>query len=292
MASFMKQRLIGAIVLISLGIIFIPMLLTGRGNVTTGESASNVPPKPTYEIKAPAVLPLEEQDDQGPAMAPVHDDEGQAEEQATMASTQSVDQGAAAGEQQDDDQRKQTGGTDTSDKGANADIATASSTPQQTQTSASAEKSSPPVSGAKASGTKAGDAKAGDTKDQSTKAVTAKTTTTTKAQQPEKTASSKPATTTKKPVPVEETTKATTKPVVSGWVVQLGSFSVEKNALILRDKLRSNGHASFVERYKHDGKTSYRVRVGPEQTRELAEQLKSRLKKETQLNGLVMSFPK
>jgi DedD protein len=280
-ASFMKQRLIGAIVLISLGIIFIPMLLTGRGNVTTGESASNVPPKPTYEIKAPAVLPLEDQDDQGPAMAPVHVDEGQDNEQTTMASTEAstepADQGAAADEQEGNSQDQPAGGTDTTEVDTDTTAAAVSSKPRQTQTTASADESQPPASKSKAS----------DTKDQSAKAVEAP-----KGQQPVKTASSKPAVTAKEPAPVNKTVKATTKPVVSGWVVQLGSFSVEKNALKLRNKLRNNGHASFVEQYKHDGKTSYRVRVGPEQTRELAEQLKTRLKDETKLNGLVMSFPK
>ena len=71
----------------------------------------------------------------------------------------------------------------------------------------------------------------------------------------------------------------------------MGSFSVEKNAIKLRDKLRKNGHASFVEAYKRNGKTSYRVRVGPELTRELAGELKSQLKKETKIDGLVMAFP-
>lgn len=280
MASFMKQRLIGAIVLVSLGIIFIPMLLTGRGNVTTGESASNVPPKPTYEIKAPAVLPLEDQDEQGPAMAPVHDDqddEGQDTEQATMASTEPPDQGVSGGEQVDDSQGKQSDGADSAGADSDTTAAIAASKPQQTQTTDNTGESQTPVS----------DTQAGDSKDQTAKAATATTT-----QQPVATASSRPAVPAKQPAPVKPTVKADTKPVVSGWVVQLGSFSVEKNALKLRDKLRNNGHASFVEQYKHDGKTSYRVRVGPEQTRELANQLKTRLKKETHLNGLVMSFPK
>ena len=107
--------------------------------------------------------------------------------------------------------------------------------------------------------------------------------------------------TTEQKTAVEPVTKATTtakveiakpkQPIVSGWVVQLGSFSVEKNAIKLRDKLRKNGHASFVESYERDNKTSYRVRVGPELTRELANKLKIQLKKETKIDGLVMAFP-
>lgn len=270
MASFMKQRLIGAIVLISLGIIFIPMLLTGRGNVTTGESTSNVPPKPTYEIKAPAVLPLEDQDEQGPAMAPMHDDEGRDAEQATMASTEPANANRG----------KQSDGDDSASANTDTTAVSTPTKPQQSQATASASESQPP----------ARESKTSDTKDQS--AQSAKAVAAAKAQQPVKTASSKPAVAAQEPAPIKQPVKAAAKPVVSGWVVQLGSFSVEKNALKLRDKLRNSGHASFVEQYKHDGKTSYRVRVGPEQTRELAEQLKTRLKNETTLNGLVMSFPK
>ena len=85
--------------------------------------------------------------------------------------------------------------------------------------------------------------------------------------------------------------KATKAPIVSGWVVQLGSFSVERNAKKLRDRLRKKGHASFVEEYTRNAKTSYRVRVGPELTRDLANSLKQKLKTETKIEGLVITFP-
>ena len=87
---------------------------------------------------------------------------------------------------------------------------------------------------------------------------------------------------------VAETAK---KPIVSGWAVQLGSFSVQKNALKLRDSLRKKGYASFVEELTKNGKTSYRVRVGPELTRELADELKKKLKTETKIDGFVVMFP-
>ena len=94
-----------------------------------------------------------------------------------------------------------------------------------------------------------------------------------------------------KPAAAPDATTATKKPVVSGWAVQLGSFSVQKNALKLRDSLRKKGYASFVEEYTSNGKTSYRVRVGPELTRELASELKKKLKAETKLDGFVVEFP-
>ena len=272
MASLLKQRLIGAIVLISLGIIFIPMLLTGRGNLFTEEPESNVPPKPMYEIQAPGVVPLEKRSAAEPTMQPVIDDQasastaqelGKSPEASVAAKT--ADNGSA--------EDKTESGSESADTGSEA---------MKSET-AKAEKSDT------ASKTESAPQKAVSTE--------TKTSVATKSAAPK---SSKPIAEKPAAVPTKSDKPATTakletssanKPAVSGWVVQLGSFSVEKNALKLRDQLRKNGHASFVEAYKHDGKTSYRVRVGPELTRELAEQLKIRLKKETKLSGLIISFP-
>jgi len=74
------------------------------------------------------------------------------------------------------------------------------------------------------------------------------------------------------------------------WVVQVGSFSSDGNANALRDKLRKQGFVSFVEAIKGDNAVSYRVRVGPELSREKAEQLQQRLKAATKLNGIVLSY--
>ena len=78
---------------------------------------------------------------------------------------------------------------------------------------------------------------------------------------------------------------------MSGWVVQVGSFSDSKNARALRDKLRQQGYASFVEDIKSKSGRVYRVRVGPELTRQAAEQLQQRLTKKAGLTGLVQAYP-
>ena len=74
---------------------------------------------------------------------------------------------------------------------------------------------------------------------------------------------------------------------VSGWVVQVGSFSSQSNAMALRDKLRGNGFNTFVERVDGDN-TVYRVRVGPEIKKAQAQTVKERLKEKMALDGLVM----
>ena len=78
----------------------------------------------------------------------------------------------------------------------------------------------------------------------------------------------------------------------TAWVVQVGSFSSAKNAHALRDKLRKLGHATFVEAMKGKaGKSVYRVRVGPEVRRDLAEKLQQQLARDAKLKGIVLRYP-
>ncbi|VAW89000.1 hypothetical protein MNBD_GAMMA18-2192 [hydrothermal vent metagenome] len=74
---------------------------------------------------------------------------------------------------------------------------------------------------------------------------------------------------------------------VSGWVVQVGSFSSQSNAMALRDKLEASGFNTFVERV--DGNNIvYRVRVGPEIKKAQAQVVKAALKEKMALDGLVI----
>lgn len=75
------------------------------------------------------------------------------------------------------------------------------------------------------------------------------------------------------------------------WALQVGSFSKKNNALALQEKLRGKKHNAFVDRIIHNNKAVYRVRVGPEATKEKAEALKKKLEKEMKLSGLVVKHP-
>lgn len=98
------------------------------------------------------------------------------------------------------------------------------------------------------------------------------------------------------PVPVTEV-KASPKAVVaklasqSQWIIQLGSFSQRANAQALRDKLINRGYKSFVESSGQGSSQVYRVRVGPESSRESAEAIRIKLKSREKRNGLVMGYP-
>lgn len=74
----------------------------------------------------------------------------------------------------------------------------------------------------------------------------------------------------------------------AAWVVQVGSFSQSTNALTLRNKLRKKGFTAFVEKLKTEGKTIYRVRIGPELQRANAEKQQKRLQRIMGMKGIVM----
>ncbi len=72
------------------------------------------------------------------------------------------------------------------------------------------------------------------------------------------------------------------------WMVQLGSFSKENNARALRDRLRGRQYAAHLDRVEGKNGAIWRVRVGPELSRERAEKLRRVLEQETGLKGLVI----
>ncbi len=187
----LKQRLMGAVVLVSLAVIFIPMILPGGGELSNSIEGSNVPAPPDYRFPAAKSTP------KAPAMAaappvPLKGD-------STLVRT-------------------------TSEKAGDIPLPDVS------------EKAPP-----------------------------------------------KPA----KSVKPASSTASSGKDVVA-WVVQVGSFSKQRNAQLLRDKLRKQGYASFMERVDGKQRTTYRVRVGPELTRALAVKLQKRLAKKQKLKDTVV----
>lgn len=62
------------------------------------------------------------------------------------------------------------------------------------------------------------------------------------------------------------------------WVVQAGSFSQQENANDLRDELIGQGFNAFVESSDTDGQTLYRVRIGPQSSRSQGESTLARLR--------------
>jgi len=83
---------------------------------------------------------------------------------------------------------------------------------------------------------------------------------------------------TAKPVaPAAVESKPATAPAESRWVVQLGSFSQRDKAEQLINNLKNQGFGGFIHSVQIDGKTLYRVRVGPELDRKRAETIKNKI---------------
>lgn len=180
----LKQRLIGAIVLVSLGVIFIPMLLKGPDTLDTPIITSNIPAKPDRKTEVIPLKPLPPRPEQAPITSlPVEQD------------TRAV--------------------------------------------KLEAEKSEAPVN--------------------------------------------KPA----EPATKEAQAKSLA-PDLSGWVVQVGSFSRKANALSLQDRLRNKGYTSYVEAYQAKSGTRYRVRVGPELSEEKSKATAASLKRDMGIDGFVL----
>jgi len=78
---------------------------------------------------------------------------------------------------------------------------------------------------------------------------------------------------------------------LGNWVVQMASFSSEQNALRLRDRLRKAGFVTQVEKVLVDGKTHFRVRVGPYLERAEAERDRKKMADTVKLNGRVLAYP-
>ncbi|WP_203141080.1 SPOR domain-containing protein [Marinobacter mangrovi] len=219
----LKQRIVGALVLISLAVIFVPMLFDEPHTERT-----------TQQIKLPEepAFPKVDIQDQGGQSPVTTGSEGASQESAPAYSIEEQPEAAAptvTSPQQDG----------------------AMTEPQQT---ASAPEPSP---------------------------------------EPAPTSSSEPASQVatapqqSEPEPADE---AEFKQTMKGaWLVQLGSFGNQKNALRLRDEVRDKGYAAYTESVKRGDLTLTRVFSGPFVSEDEANSAKSQLDKAFKLNSLVMS---
>jgi DedD protein len=73
------------------------------------------------------------------------------------------------------------------------------------------------------------------------------------------------------------------------WVVQVGSFAEEANAAELSARLREAGFTAFVELVSDASGTAWKVKIGPVIERQSAVQLAAELKQKLAIDGLVMS---
>ena len=255
MDIILKQRLVGAIVLISLGVIFIPMLLTGKGDSGSGKMDSNIPATPNYQLRKPALIIPE------PDIVPAHDTS------ASTAKDTSVDTAAHTSPGTLASTTPKSGSTSALQQAVTVTL------PESTHKSQSAAPT--------------------QTKPQASSKAAAKAPLSAQPHSTTPSTSTPTVSTAKKVATKTTNNKTAAKPAaaVTGWVVQVGSFEQRANANQLRDKLRHKGFAAFVEPRKDSHDKVYRVRVGPELKRPTAEDLQKKLLKQEKLKGIVMQYP-
>lgn len=89
-----------------------------------------------------------------------------------------------------------------------------------------------------------------------------------------------------------EKAPAAVKPAVAeGFAVQIGALRTQNDANALRDRARAAGFASYVERTATDDGVWWRVRIGPELKRANAERLKGEVKAKLAIDGNVVTHP-
>lgn len=75
------------------------------------------------------------------------------------------------------------------------------------------------------------------------------------------------------------------------WAVQLGAFSTAEDANKLRARLQAAGFAGFVDKLAAEGQTLWRVRAGPETDRANADKLRERIKDKLKVEGMIVTQP-
>ena len=88
----------------------------------------------------------------------------------------------------------------------------------------------------------------------------------------------------------EEAEVGATASATGMWAVQLGSFSNQQNAERLAAELRGKGYAAFLSRVQTSSEVLHRVRVGPQQNRDSADQVAAKLGSEGH-KGQVVPHP-
>lgn len=81
------------------------------------------------------------------------------------------------------------------------------------------------------------------------------------------------------PQPEPEPEPATESSSTGMWAVQLGSFSNQENAERLAADLREEGFAAFLSQVRTDGGQLHRVRIGPQNDRDSAEEIAAQLQR-------------
>ncbi len=273
-----KQRVVGAVVLISLAVIFIPMVLDGEGPFETGNSKTFIPDEPRFKFETPSA-----------AIDSVATHPAVSVADVDVATDAATDAGTFSGKE---GRPEQDTAPVLTPKRANDDVNSDLTDKNVSIVDAIFDESVSKKALLAKSEIKN---RTGDTSDDVMPAPikaapdleTEKPVVKTKEKNTKKVVKKNPQVS--EPKAKIAALKKNKNETVKSWAVQLGSFKTKPNALRLRDKLRGKGFPSYVEAVTHANGARYRVRVGPELKRANAIKLKKRLAKVAKLDGLIVS---
>ncbi|MBN1237620.1 MAG: SPOR domain-containing protein [Gammaproteobacteria bacterium] len=260
MDQALKERLIGAAVLVALGVWLIPLLLDGPDDGAEDGPVSLQLPIPDVRSDAPVrteVVDLNAARQPHSAVIAV-DESGDARtlSAASAAADRRGRADAAAGRDADAADGAAAGAAAASADAASAGAAAAS---------------------ADAAGAPAGDAASAEPTDDAA-ATAARRAEQTAAAEPSATGASASRQPAAAPEPGGDSPSRTAEPMASGdWAIQLGSFGEEENARRLAERVSGYGYEPRISNFKAGGRTMYRVRIGPHETRAAAEAAASSL---------------
>lgn len=75
-----------------------------------------------------------------------------------------------------------------------------------------------------------------------------------------------------------------------GWAVQLGALKSMDDANKLRDRLKNAGYAAFVDKVDANGTLLWRVRAGPEVDRAEADRMRAGIKEKLKIDGIIVTL--
>ena len=81
------------------------------------------------------------------------------------------------------------------------------------------------------------------------------------------------------------------KQPIRSFALQVGTFGSNENAMKLQKQLHKAGYTTFVHKSVSKGKTSYKVRIGPELERSKLDKIKAKIKKSHKIDGYVVNHP-
>ncbi len=243
MENSLKQRIIGAVVLVALAVIFLPAIL--KEKTSSGTFVSKIPDKPEvleeYRVDSDKIEKLKSQQQQAEianlqeqAVASGAETSGQSSGNSAVTQTASSGSTATSPEQAVAGQTHSGSSENANQQAKSQDNAQGSSSPtRKTKSKRDPSQNSGASEIAEKADTDKPPANAEKVKKQPTQASSQNKETISKAFKS------------------------------AAWVVQVASFSNESNATKLVDKLKQNQFKAYRRKVVSNGKTVYRVFVGP-----------------------------